>query len=246
MEDIKTDVIETTPPASSTETVNTDQTLPPPENKEGTQPKTGDENLADHPRWKERETDWTERFNSQEKRHVDELASIREELDRRFSENREVAKPTEIPDWFGGNEQAWAKYQLYETERLAKVREETLKEFSSRTDAEQKRIEEATKFLNDEVGAIEADKTLNREGQKVDRNKLLKIAIDEDLVDSKGRWNYKAAFKMMKPSEVFQAKSALDEKKKLASATTANDRAETKPSDVKTHADFIGKGWDSL
>ena len=227
--------------ASSTETTNTDQTLSPPENKEGTQPKTGDENLADHPRWKERETDWTERFNSQEKRHVDELASIREELDRRFSENREVAKPTEIPDWFGNNEQAWKGYQLYETKLLAKVREETLKEFQIRMTAEQKAKEDATKDMENQVVALENDKSLNPEGQKIDRNKLWKVIDDYKLLDaSTGKWNYKAAFKMLKPEEVFQAKAALDEKKKLADATTSNNRAETKMSDIKTSDDFKG------
>jgi len=47
---------------------------------------------------------------------------------------------------------------------------------------------------------------------------------------------------MLKPQEVFQAKQALDEKKRIANATMQGDRAESKPGQYMTSDDFK-KPW---
>ena len=213
--------------------------------------------FADHPRWKERETNWTERFNQQEQRHLQEISKIREEIAAKApaQPKQDAAaadgQQAEMPEWFGGNEESWKQYNDHTTKMVEDAVKATIasmtQEHQQKTEQEQKAIEDATTFFNTEVTAIEADKALNPEGRSVDRNKLLKTAQDNDLVDSKGQWNYKAAFKLMKPSDVFQAKKAmLDEKKELASATQSENRAEQQPSAFRTPSDFKGKGWGDL
>ena len=81
-------------------------------------------------------------------------------------------------------------------------------------------------------------------GEKVDRNKLLKIVQDKELIDSKGRWNYKAGAEFLKLSEKPRNNTELNEKKKLAASTTSDDKPETQPKDFKTQEDFrVNKPW---
>lgn len=203
--------------------------------------KKGDAGFAKHPRWKEREDDWTERFNDQEKRHTDELAKLREE----FEDKIEAAKPKEsskIPSWFGGDENQWAEYQNDVQSRIDKAKEEArteaLNSMNSKTEAEQKAIDEATKYFKSEVSEIESDKTLNPDGAKVDQNKLLKFVLDNDLVDSKGRWNYRAGWQLMQSKSKTTQNKKLEEKKKIANATTDDTHTEDKPKDYATSEDF--------
>lgn len=209
----------------------------------------GDAGLADHPRWKERETDWTNRFNDQEKRHVGEIAKLREEFEAKIAElgPKQPADDTieslEIPPWFNGDEQQWKDFLDWnEKQVISKAKEMSVKEIESKSTAEKKAIDDATQYFNDEVTAIEADKELNPNSLKVDRNKLLKTALDNELVDTQGRWNYKAAFKLMKPSEIFQAKEALNDRKNLAGAITSDTKGDAKPQPYKTSADFSKPG----
>lgn len=208
----------------------------------------GDRGFADDPRWKQREDDWTKRFNEQETRHVGTLQTLREEFETKYGGNKPAADaaPTQVPAWFGGDEAQWKEFSAWNQSLVSKAKEEgaaeAVKQIEAKSVAEQKKIEEATTFFNGEVTAIEGDKTLNPQGLKVDRNKLLKTALDNDLVDSKGQWNYKAAFKLMKPTDVFQAKAALDDRKNLANATVTDGHIEDKQKQFTTSEDFQKPG----
>lgn len=237
------------PSESSTENTNGDQTQSQEgkensggyENKGGAAKKEDDKNFADHPRWQEREADWKKRFNEQEERHTQEIAKLREEF-APLAKKSSTTTPTEIPAWFGGDEEQWAEYQKYESERLARVREETLKEFQDKSASEQKAIEEATKYMNEQVAALEADKEVNPSGQKVDKNKLLKFVFDNDLVDTKGRWNYRAGYIMMNGQATRTKTDTTKERKEIAGATTSERGGETRPPAVTTSADFSKPG----
>ena len=225
---------------SSSETKDTDQTGSSDQDKNQTQDKTGSEdNFADHPRWKEREGDWKQRFNDQEQRHADDLAKVREEFDERLKTFAPQTKPaTEIPGWFGGDEESWKQYQEYENQRLQNAKDEAVAAFRSKEAAEQKLIDDATKYFEDELVKIESDKELNPDGTKVDRNKLLKTAMDFKLVDTEGRWNYRAAAQFMKFQKTSPQAKNLAEKKQVASATTSENRGETKQSNAMSSQDF--------
>ncbi len=236
---------------SSPEETNDDQTQSQEgesnsgENKDGGDNKRG---FADDPRWQQREGDWKKRFNEQEERHTGEIAKLREEFQQQLDKltKGDSGAPMDIPTWFGGGEKEWREFLAWNatmTKQAEKQAEENAyKRLTGEQAEEQKRIDEATEYFNKEVIDIEQDPVLNPQGEKIDRNKLLKFALDNDLVDSKGRWNYRAAFKMMKPQEVFRAKEALKDRKQIAGATTSEHRAETKPTDVATSETFKKPG----
>lgn len=222
--------------SSAGEQTNIDQTGASDQDKNQTENKDGGEdNFADHPRWKEREDDWKNRFNDQEKRHTDEIGKLRQEFTQSHSK-------TEIPVWFGGDEEAWKAYSQDLDTRLTKIRQDTLNEIKTKSESEQKAIDDATNFFNSEVKAIESDKTLNPEGREVDRNKILKFALDNKLCDTEGKWNYRAAFKMMGADNVFKVKQALNEKKIIANAMTSDKHSESKPQAFATSEDFAKPG----
>ena len=231
---------------SSTEETDTNSTDSSNQDKTRTEDKKGgEENFADHPRWKEREDDWIKRFNEQETRHTQEISKIREDIESKFEKKREDLADADVPAWFGGDAEAWVQYKAHEDARLTQAEDNAIKRLEEKAEKQQKAIDEATNYFNDEVKALESDKELNPEG-KVDRNKLLKFTIENDLVDSKGRWNYRAAFKLMKAGVSNAKNESTEEKKKIAVATTSEKGAEEKASNVKTSADFKGKSWGSL
>ena len=234
--------------ASSTvdKTNETNQTGSSDQDKKTDADKTGGEdNFADHPRWKERESDWTKRFNEQEERHTGELTKIREDIEQRFS-TKPADAPAEVPSWFGGDEKQWQEFQSWNHALVSKAKDEArteaLKEVETKGAAKQKAIEDATTYFTETVAVIETDKAINPDGTKVDRNKLLKFVLDNDLVDSKGRWNYRAGFQMMKAGVTSTKADATNDRKQIAGATTSENRAETKPPAYMTSTDFTKPG----
>ena len=188
----------------------------------------------EHPRWKQREDDWNKKFNDQETRHQDDLKEIREEFGKARKDN---AGDTEIPSWFGGDQAAWNAYRKDQDQKITEAEQRIEKKFSDKKAGEDRAVEDATQYIKGEISSIESDQTLNPDGKKIDPNKLLKIVMDNDLVDSKGRWNYKAGWRLMQGT----VKKPVDSKKNrknLASATTSESRGETKPKAFKTSEDF--------
>jgi len=184
-----------------------------------------------HPRWLERETEWQTRFNDQESRHQEDIKKLREEFG-----SAKGGENTEIPSWFGGSEAQWQDFLKFQDQRLAGVQKNTLSQIEEAKQAEDKAIKEATDFMQSEIQAIEQDKNLNPDGKKIDANKLLKIVIDNDLVDSKGRWNYKAGMAFYKQSA--KPAPSTEDRKKIAAANTSETKGEAKPQAFKTSEDF--------
>ena len=192
--------------------------------------------LNEHPRWKQREDDWKDRFNKQEERHLQEMAALRQEIQAVKKPAAET--PTKVPEWFGGDEKQWESFQKWNQDLAEQKARAAVDDFKSKTAEQQKAIDDATQYFNDTVAAIESDKDINPEGQEVDRNKLLKFTMDNDLVDSKGRWNYRAAYQLMRSQEQSAKDSKLQEKKQIAGVTTSEKKPESKPKDFMTSDDF--------
>lgn len=210
----------------------------PEENKEG----DDDRGFADHPAWQEREETWKTRFNEQETRHTGELDKLREELTQQIQELGPKATTedtlADIPSWFGGDEQQWAEFQAWNKTLAEEAKTNALKEVTSKEEQKQKAIEEATKHFESEVVSIESDKGVNPQGAKVDRNKLMKFVMDNDLVTSDGKWNYRAGWQLMQSKQGSTNTDVIDEKKKVAQATSTDGRSETKDPTYSTPEDF--------
>lgn len=203
-----------------------------------TQPKTEDNNVPfhEHPRWKSREDEWNKRFNDQETRHQDDLRKIREEFGTARQQN---AANTNIPSWFNGDQQSWDEYRAHEDKLLREAEERAYKRVSEAKSQEEKLVKEATEYMHAEISAIETDATLNPTNEKIDPNKLLKIVMDNDLIDSKGRWNYRAGWTILRAQLSSQATPPTGkDRKALAGATTSEAKAESKTASFKTAADF--------
>lgn len=190
-----------------------------------------------HPAWKRREEEWKEKFNDQETRHQNDIASIRSEFSGLRKEN---AENEEIPSWFGGDQAQWNEYRSWNDKQLKAAEERAISRLSESKTAEEKAVKEATEFMKSEIEFLEGDKELNPESKKVDPNKLLKVVMDNDLVDSKGRWNYRAGWRLIngstQPSSTTKNNA---ERKTIAGATTAQpQRGETTTKPFKTADDF--------
>ena len=192
-------------------------------------------------RWNERESQWKERFNQQEQRHLSEITKFREEVDGKFAS---VSKPAgdnadNVPSWFGGDEPNWREYSAHTQQLVQTAVKEALSTIQKSSAEEHKAVEDATQWMRDQIDEIESDTKLNPEGQKVDRNKLMKFTLENEFIDLKTmKWDYKKAFKFMKPIDIFQMKKDLKDKKLNASATMSENRAEAKPSAFRTSKDF--------
>lgn len=213
--------------------------------EEATKGVNGEKGFADHPRWKERENDWTTRFNEQEQRHTDELSKVTSTMQDTVAKavenalknvgidkTSEKAIPEEIPSWFGGDEKDWASFSKWNQQQISQAEERGAKKaqdaIENKTNEQQKAIDAATQYMNNEIMAIESDKALNPTGAKIDKNKLLKITLDNELVDIKGNWNYRAAYRIMQgeSSSKEEKTNATEERKKLAGAITS-EKSET-------------------
>lgn len=219
---------------------NSDETTQDPSGEEG-------KGFADHPRWKEREEDHKKRFNEQETRHVEEIAKLREEFEAKIAgkggEEKKQGEAVAKPSWFGGSDEQWGEFQEWNKGLIKQAQDGAISEISSKAKQEQDRVADATKYFNDEVTAIEGDKEVNPEGLKVDRNKLLLTAQKFDLVDSKGRWNYRAAWQFLRNASNKSKSDTIEEKKKVGGATvTGKNQAEEKPKKVMTSEDFKKPG----
>ena len=193
----------------------------------------------EHPRWKEREDKWNTRYNEQETRHVQAIEDLRKEFVTAKKER--AVENSEVPDWFGGDEKSWASYVAYEEAKIKKAEENAIARLKTEQEQTSKRQEESNKFFQDEVSFIEADKTLNPNSQKVDQNKLLKIVMDNDIVDSKGNWNWRAGWRLLQNS---QSNTSTKDRKAFAGATTSDTKADETTTPYKTAADFKkNKPW---
>lgn len=196
----------------------------------------------EHPRWKQREQEWQNRFNDQETRHTQAIEDLRKEFGGKKSNDD---RPEKVPKWFGGNQEQWDEYCAHENEREERAVEKALSRITEGKTAQDKAIKEATDFMRDEISAIESDKNLNPKGDKIDPNKLLKIVMDNDLVDSQGRWNYRAGYRLMNQGAGSTQTTNVADRKKMAAVTTSTDhKGNDKPSAFKTSEDFKkAKPW---
>lgn len=224
---------------------------------------SGDQNkpFHEHPRWKEREEQWDQRFNDQETRHTKAIEDLTAEFNKKLTEvtggksgdekNSESA-PTEVPAWFGGDQESWNKFVAWNKQQLQQVAEMAqtgaLKHISEQSEQRQKAIEQATAHINSEVARIQADKTLNPSGKPIDKNRLYKTVLDNKLVDTNGQWNYEAGVKIMLAEDSAKKSGAGSDKKKAFAANLGSDKSassvDTNKATTSEHfADPTNRPW---
>ena len=164
---------------------------------------------------------------------------MREEFEEKYGKPSKGETPAtiQVPDWFGGDETQFAAFSEHLKTLTKSAKEEAIAEIKEKGDAEQGAIQEATDYMNTEVSSIETDEALNPDKVKIDRNKLLKFTMDNKLVDTEGKWNYRAAFQLMQAGVKSAKSETIKEKKGIASVTTGGGAPTEKPAHA-TSEDF--------
>lgn len=150
---------------------------------------------------------------------------IQEELQKKFSPKEEVT----VPPYWNGDAESFRLFQEDQRRLAAEEAENRVRALKQESETEQRRIKEANDWFEQSVADIE------KEGTKVDRNKLLKKAMDEQLIDAQGRWHYKAAFRLLQAEEK-EPSSNKNARKQIAQVTESV--GEPSPRDYKTTDDF--------
>lgn len=191
----------------------------------------------EHPRWKEREESWQKRFNEMEQRHQDMLSKLLQ------NKTEEKPEKVEIPVWFVGGEEEWNDYKKSQEAIEARAEERAFKRIQAEKEKEmqakaqeEKMIQEATEYFQKSLDEIKNDSKLNPTGDEIDANKLVNYTMENNLIDDKGRWDYKKAYRFMKLEEPLEKPNA--NRKTVAGATTSNNKGENKERDYKTSEDF--------
>lgn len=201
----------------------------------------------EHPRWLEREEEWKTRFNDQERRHQEDMKMVLDRIGKGDDRPVETSAPVKMPSWFGGTQEQWDAYRADLQTDLKAVEERAekrvLERFAGQASQEETAVKEATDFLHAEIAAIQADRALNPTGEKIDAEKLFKIVYDNQLVDTKGRWNYRAGFRLMKAGDAAPAAPAKPPaetraRKEAAAGTVEGGRPEQQPKNYTTSKDF--------
>lgn len=182
------------------------------------------------------------RLTESEKKHTEDMAALRTEIAAGKKPDITAEKP---PKWFGGNQEQWGEFQEYIGKKTAGVGEGVIKTISQTKQQEETAVAEATTYLQSEIAAIQGDKTLNPKALKVSAEELLKVVLENELIDTKGRWNYRAGWRILRPTlEAAAAGTKVDpDRKKLAGTSVGNDKGSgdgaAKP--FKTSEDFKKK-----
>lgn len=176
------------------------------------------------------------------------VTALRKEFGEQRKDNADQEK---IPSWFGGNQEQWNEYRADLDARLKGAEERAIEGVITRatqqTETEGKAVKDATDYLHSEIAAITADKTLNPSGKPVDANALFKVVYDNQLVDTQGRWNYRAGMRIMgshSTSVHTPAAPANKDRKALADATVdrgGGGNSGANKSGIKTSEDFKHK-----
>jgi hypothetical protein len=168
---------------------------------------------------------------------------INRQVESRVQGLRVELKPTEaprveLPSWWGGDEKQWTEFQAHLSTLEEKAAQRAISQFKSEQEQQKSAIESANAWFQSSINDLKSS------GETIDDNtvnRILKKAEEEQLIDSQGRWNYKAAWKLLKAEDTAATpKPNVDEKKQIAGASTA-PQTEPEKRSYKTSDDFRGK-----
>lgn len=206
------------------------------EKEEGTEPSASEtadeENTPYHKRWKQREAKLREEYEAEMERLKSELTSK--------SEPSAFAK-----DLYGDNEEGKKNLEDFKRQLVAEAKAEALMAVKQEKLQYENAVKRSEAWIDSQLEALTA------EGKSYDKNKLLKIVSDNQLLDAEGNWNIRAAHK------IYEAENRPDTeksqaRKQLADTTTARSKGDTsKKSKLSweqmrkagTHPDFEAMGF---
>lgn len=197
--------------------------------------------FQDHPRWKEMHAKAKLAEDAMGKAQAleEELNSYKRRVDPILNQfNNEEP----IPEWWAGDRESWNQFSGYIGSRERAAKEAALQELTSKQQAERKAYEEAVAWIDQNVRELE-----ETHGKPVDRNKLLKYAADNEVVDLKNRYNLKVAYKLMQAEEAQPVQPDLNIRKRAISIDSTGDNPDTLNKKIPSYESFrdgtFRKAW---
>lgn len=191
-----------------------------------------EENTPYHKRWKQREAKLREEYETEMERIKAELTSK--------SEPSAFAR-----DLYGDDDERKKNLEDFKKQLVAEAKAEALMAVKQEKLQYENAVKRSEAWIDSQLEALTA------EGKSYDKNKLLKIVSDNQLLDAEGNWNIRAAHK------IYEAENRPDTekshaRKQLADTTTARSKGDTsKKSKLSweqmrkagTHPDFEAMGF---
>jgi len=191
-----------------------------------------EENTPYHKRWKQREAKLREEYETEMERLKSELSSK--------SEPSAFAK-----DLYGDNEDGKKNLDDWKKQIVSEAKAEALLAVKQEKLQYENAVKRSEAWIDSQLEALTA------EGRTYDKNKLLKIVSDNQLLDAEGNWNIRAAYKIYEGENRPDTAKA-QARKQLADTTTAPSKGDTsKKSKLSweqmrkagTHPDFEAMGF---
>lgn len=171
-----------------------------------------------HPRWKQ--------LQEEKRQQADKIATYEQrfaELESKITQ-REQAK---IPEWFstrfGEDQTSWDAYKQTSQSEKSDLKKEIMAELKAETQQETKRQADLNDWVQDNLNSLED------EGEKFDKNALLKVLNDYAPSDANGNIDFKkglAILRQFEASKAVETKEKSTARKEVASATTSSSKGE--------------------
>lgn len=186
----------------------------------------------EHPRWIEREN------------KLKEFETRNQEIERELAELKKPKSDVEIdPEWkalWGDNPDAYQKWLALEAKREEKVKKDILEEQQKQVEQQKAETDHWNKWVSDELGKLEA------EGNKFDRNALIKTMLDFRPTDEHNNFDFKKGYEIYKalnPENTVKA----DARKQVADMVTkGGSKTDGDKKHFRTSDEMRRRSWGSL
>ena len=187
------------------------------------------------------------RRNRELLRQNEELLAFKEEQERKAQQAVTPAASTDqaVPAWFGGDKAAWDAYQAHQASERQRVKEELIREQEAPKLAEQRAVEEANDFIDDQYAALEESGRIKTPEQ---RQELAKFLIENPVMDQDGNYDLEKGLNLMERINGNSNAARMGARKSFANSLSPshNGGDGSGEKDFMTAADFAGKDVTDL
>ncbi len=243
-----------TPVEESNESVNDNTEAPPTEtNEDADKPSQEGDNTPDednipfhkHPRWQELQRERVELKESQDKllREIEELKTQKQPV------HEEVKLPESWLIRYGDSAESKTAYQKYMSEELPQLKKEIMSELKAEQEQAAKKDQEVVKWVESEVSKVATEYNIDFAKNESLRNEYLAFMNQRRPTDVNGNIDFKSGWQWFKETqqvkELNKAKKQED-RKKVASLTSSDSKAEEKKDTTLTSKQLRHMGWSDL
>lgn len=189
-----------------------------------------------HPRWKAREQEWQEKFETMKRTYDEELGKVKQSIDSFKPQTAEA-----IPEWYkyyyGEDAKGYELYKQFHNSEKERIKQEALEEIRKAELQEQETTQKWNNWIEDQI------KSLEDNGKKFDRNKLLKQMEDYPIYGKDGLYDFNKSYELYEKFNPSNDSSKSEARKEIANNTTSGSKGEPKQRDYVTAREVRGRGF---